>query len=552
MDQITVKTRCLSSLSKVFADQEPQEKPYHRATALRNETFSFQVAYWSDQLLKPLFVKVKSELHPYITVRTVGLAPSELPCFHDVDDNVLRINPGLYPDPLYPLDESDEIAALPQQWRSIWITVELNEKIHKGVHSLEIVFETEAGEVKAKERMELEVIDAWLPKQTLLHTEWFHTDCLATQYHVEVFSDRYWELVDQYLQTAVKHGINMILTPLFTPPLDTEIGGERPTVQLIDVEKREDGYMFGFERLEKWVDLCVSRGIEYFEFSHLFTQWGAKHAPKIIAVENGEKRKIFGWETEAAGTEYRDFLSSFLPELISFIKEKGMDQRCYFHVSDEPRMDDLKQYQMVSEFVRAYLGEFPIIDALSNFAFYEHGAVQTPIPSSNHIEPFIDHGVSPLWTYYCVSQREKVSNRFFNFPSARNRIIGLQMYKFQVVGFLHWGFNFWYSQFSKSVIDPFKVTDAHYAFPSGDAFLVYPGENGPIESIRMEVFYEALQDQRALQLLETMIGREQVLDLLEYELAKPITFSEYPKSSDWLLNMREKINQQIKENVQLK
>ena len=80
---------------------------------------------------------------------------------------------------------------------------------------------------------------------------------------------------------AVSYGVNMLLTPLFTPPLDTAVGGERTCVQLIDVILTEDGsYQFGFDRLEQWISLCDKCGVRYLEFSHLFTQWGAAHAPK--------------------------------------------------------------------------------------------------------------------------------------------------------------------------------------------------------------------------------------------------------------------------------
>ncbi|MEH7251521.1 DUF4091 domain-containing protein [Neobacillus niacini] len=82
-------------------------------------------------------------------------------------------------------------------------------------------------------------------------------------------------------------------------------------------------------------------------------------------------------------------------------------------------------------------------------------------------------------------------------------------------------------------MDPFKNTDANYAFPSGDAFLVYPGEDGPIESIRLEVLHEALQDLRALQLLESLVGREQVLALLGEGLYYEITFEQYPQEQEW-------------------
>jgi hypothetical protein len=76
---------------------------------------------------------------------------------------------------------------------------------------------------------------------------------------------------------------------------------------------------------------------------------------------------------------------------------------------------------------------------------------------------------------------------------------------------------------------------------------VYPGEQGPIETLRLEVFYEALQDLRALELLESKIGRDRVVAMLEEGLDKPITFSEYPTDAAWLLDKRELINRAIAE-----
>ncbi|MEC0241187.1 DUF4091 domain-containing protein [Paenibacillus dokdonensis] len=547
------ETRIVHSLVKVFPDEELQETEVVKGAALQNEVFSYQVAYRSQHLIPAIKVEVESDLGDRITLRSVGLAPSEYPVQSDHDDNMLRTTPGLYPDPLLPLNEDGAVRAYPAQWRSIWVTVNPKKELDPGLYPIDVRFVTESGEELAKERFELEIIGAQLPKQQLLHTQWFHTDCLTTHYHTDAFSERHWELLKQYIQTAVDHGINMLLTPLFTPPLDTEVGGERPTVQLVDVEVTgENQYRFGFDRLKRWVELCNECGIEYFEFSHLFTQWGAKHAPKVMATADGEAKRIFGWETDASGEAYRAFLNQFLPQLVEWIRENGLESRSYFHISDEPTLDHLESYESARNIVKDLLKGFPIIDALSDYDFYEKGLVENPIPANDHIEPFLKHGVTPLWTYYCVSQYRKVSNRFFSMPSARNRILGYQLYKYDAAGFLHWGYNFWYTQYSKQVIDPFRVTDAGGAFPSGDAYLVYPGEDGPIESIRMEVMYEALQDLRALRLLEELIGRDAVLAALDEGLDEPITFSSYPREADWLLSKRDWINGKIKEHMLMK
>ncbi|WP_422661081.1 DUF4091 domain-containing protein [Paenibacillus sp. EC2-1] len=551
------QTTCLHSLVKVFPDETLSEPSLQRGTALWSETFSFQVAYRSENSIHPLYISVSSELGSQVSIRSVGLSPSELPTYSYSDDYVLRKTPGLYPDKLLPIPK-EGIRAYPGQWRSVWVTINLpslaewNQTNSKMDPSFEIniSFENQAGDQLGSERFVLDVLSTELPKQKLIHSEWLHCDCIASYYKVDILGEKHWELIERYVEGAVQHGVNMLLTPLFTPPLDTAIGGERPTVQLVEVEcTMEEEYRFNFDKLSRWLEMCNRVGIQYFEFSHLFTQWGAKHAPKIIATvhKNGEAKKeqIFGWDTDAKGDSYRHFLSQFLPALASYLEERGLTERCYFHVSDEPALDQLEDYRSARSILREYLEDFPFIEALSDYSFYEQGLVPVPIPSNDHIEEFLEHDVKPLWTYYCCGQSVEVSNRFFNMPSSRNRILGYQLYKFEIQGFLHWGYNFWNTQYSLEAIDPYQVTDAGGAFASGDAFVVYPGHEGPIDSIRWEVFNEALQDLRACELLESLIGRSQVLELLEKGLDSPLTFRNFPRDASWLLSKREEINRQI-------
>ncbi|BBI33384.1 DUF4091 domain-containing protein [Cohnella abietis] len=544
--------QCLSSLAKVFPDEKLQEPRCREGSALLGEVYSFQIAYRCVKQTRPFSLEVRvasPELNGLITVRRVGLVPSELPGYADADEHVLRMSPGLYPDPLYPLEPNNRFKLFPNQWRSLWVEISLDTQVKPGVHTVEIQFVAEEGEVVGRDSFSLNVIPVVLPEQELIHTEWFHADCLATHYQTEVFSELHWQLIEAYVATASRHGVNMLLTPLFTPPLDTKIGGERPTVQLVDVSRVNGIYSFGFERLKRWIDMCDRNGIYYIEFSHLFTQWGAKHAPKIVVLEEGVKAPLFGWHTDATGEEYGQFLDAFLPALIEFIHSHGLDKRCFFHVSDEPHEEHLESYRSASEKVRKHTKGFPVIDALSNYEFYEKGMVSHPIPSNDHVEVFLNAGVSELWTYYCCAQYKDVANRFFHMPSARNRILGTQLYKFDMKGFLHWGYNFWNSQYSIRPINPYEVTDADGAFPSGDAFLVYPGESGPIESIRLKVLFEALQDLRALKLLEGLIGREETLRILEEGLGEALTFRTYPRQAQWLLSKREQINKAIYEKT---
>lgn len=83
-----------------------------------------------------------------------------------------------------------------------------------------------------------------------------------------------------------------------------------------------------------------------------------------------------------------------------------------------------------------------------------------------------------------------LANQFLNMPSARNRILGCQLWLNEAKGFLHWGFNFYNDGLSHRSIDPFRETDAGGHFPAGDSFVVYPGEDGALDSLRLEVFYD--------------------------------------------------------------
>ncbi|WNQ13089.1 hypothetical protein MJA45_08710 [Paenibacillus aurantius] len=450
------ESRCIPSLAKVFSDEELREEAYRQGSALIGEYFSFQVAYRLSAHLK-MSISVDSELAGNISIRRVGLAPSELPNYSDHDDFLLRTTPGLYPDPLYPL-ENESVKLPANQWRSLWITVHLTEKVTPGMHDIHVRFKDESGSQLGAEAFRLEAIGVKLPEQKLIHTEWFYLDCLATLYNVEVFSEAHWTIIESYLSNYVEYGMNMILTPLFTPPLEMLPGNERPTVQLIGVQQDGSRYAFDFSRLDRWIELCRRKGLRYFEFSHLFTQWGAKHAPKIIATVNGEEKRVFGWETDAAGEDYRCFLTQFIPELIQRIRTHELENCSFFHLSDEPGLNDLPSYTQASKLVRSLLGNFPIIDALSEYDFYSTGLLSHPVVATGHIGRFIDNKTPNLWAYYCCNEyRDHLSNRFFNMPSSRTRMIGVQMYKYDIQGFLHWGYNHWYSQKSLREIDPYLV-----------------------------------------------------------------------------------------------
>lgn len=529
-----------SSLDKIFPDSNDVYE-LQNFSMLKNEKKAFQIVFYAKKGENVSF-SVHSPLFEYLKFYYVRMIRGGYTAAKNADDYYIEPK-EFYPDLLMPLNETS-FTAQNDGCNSVWVQL-AGEEFPTG--NYDICVSSDNSECSIR----VHIIDACLPKQTLLYTNWFHTDCLMSVYGFDAFSDEYWHTVEEFLQHAVKYGMNCVLTPLFTPPLDTRVGGERPTVQLVDVKVTgRNKYSFSFEKLDKWIEMCDRCNIEYYEMSHLFTQWGAKHAPKIIAEKNGELKKIFGWRTLAGGKRYRLFIAQFAAALTEYIDKKGIREKCLLHVSDEPAASMKRAYGKAAKIVKENFPNFKIIDALSSFDLYKSGLIQLPIPANDHIDAFIGN-VPELWTYYCCAQgSDYVSNRFFAMPSERNRVLGLQLYKYNVKGFLHWGYNFYYTQYSKKVINPFETADAGGKFQAGDSFVVYPGEDGrPLSSLRLHVFYDAFQDMQALQLLESKIGYDKTMAIVEDGLEKPITFKEYPHDARWLENVRERVNKEIAENI---
>ena len=544
--------RSLSSLEKCFLDDKPDTHPVtDRFVMFHNQRLAYQVAIFHDyeETRRPYLITpyIEGPLAPYTTVREVIQIPSLYPISTmEYDENYLRGEPGFYPDALRPLHYKGRFRVPAGQARSLWLEISLPDDFPAGTYVTEISICDEKKVSAEKIAVTVTVLDARLPKQRLIHTEWFYTDCIAEINHVKPFSEKHWKYVENYLRVAVSNGINMILTPVFTPELDTYIGGERLTTQLASITVLDkDRYAFDFSALGRWIELCQKVGVEYFEIPHFFTQWGAKHAPKIVARVGGRTRRIFGWETDALGEDYKCFLSQFIPALLNYLKEKGVDRKCFFHVSDEPHLNILDHYKACRELLTAHLGEdYPIIDALSDIDFYASGAIKKPIPGIKSITPFLEKKIDGLWAYYCEASGTMVTTgRQFSMPTARTRILGLQLWLANIEGFLHWGYNFFHNMHSYDVVNPFAESNGECFAPSGDAFLVYPGYNGEAhESIRLCAIREAMDDMRALDLVASLRGRAYVEDLIrELWNGKLPDFFDYPKDADFLINLRNRL-----------
>lgn len=564
-------TKTVSSLTKVFPD-EIKGKAISKASFFKNEPFSFQVAYKNcdkDIQNKRIFTRIESELDAkYISEYSVGYVPVVHPTLVGKETiGYDRITTGLFPDMLFKRTTNAEVLgeqgckkieyfeqeqkvhlnSAYETYQSLWFTINENSQIvPSGKYKISVVFcsAVDSQEI-GRETIELNVLNYELPKQSLLYTCWFHCDCLADTYGVEIFSDKFFEIFSRFVKEATKNGMNMILLPAFTPPLDTCVGKTRKTTQLVKVKMKDGKYSFDFSLMEKYIKLCFECGITHFEHNHLFTQWGAKSAPQIMAEVEGENKQLFGWHTDSKSEEYKDFLKQYLKALFPFLDSVGVGKNILFHISDEPGVEDIEYYESAKTLLKNELKGYMCGDALNSFKYYKEGSVGIPIVDvwSNDIELFAKE-CDNYWVYYTGITGEKAfSNKLITTTGARNRIIGLQMYSNNAKGFLHWGYNYYYNSLSHGIFNPCVDPCGYKGMPAA-SFMVYPQYNGEaIPSLRMKIFNEGLLDYRACQLLESFTDKEKVKQLI-FEFFDDTSYTLCPQNEK-LFEFRQMLNNEI-------
>lgn len=561
-----ITAKLFPSLTEIRPESVLNTPDLEHCTVCSNEPISVQLAYRiTDGSAKNTIFTARVESALDVRIYEANCVP----VLH-TDLTGLEQPPaiGLYPDILIPRETNPAYAvhkagydgamlhfdktgqvplnAFNDSWQILWLCInEEGKRVPAGNYPLRVTLTDAAGNFAGSCELTVEVLADALPTQKLMCTNWFHCDCLADYYRVPIFSEDFFKIMEDYVRKAVRNGMNMILLPAFTPPLDTPVGEERPTAQLVGVTAEKGKYQFDFTLLRKYIRLCKKCGIRYFEHSHLFSQWGAFAAPKVVATVRGREKVIFGWNTEASGEPYRSFLRQYLTALKPVLEEEKIEKRILFHISDEPHGYQIESYKKALDGVRELLKGYMVGDALSSYDFYDQGVVDIPIVCTTSVHDFIGK-CKNLWCYYTGGQiGQNLTNRLLMVSRCRNRILGVQMYYHRIRGFLHWGYNYYYGTMSHGQFDP-KLNPASSYGNGGTCYLVYPANDGTAwQSIRQKIFGEGLLDMRSLELLEKKAGRKVCEEIIHRHFGVP-DFRNTPVSDEKLLAFRKDVYDAIK------
>lgn len=132
------------------------------------------------------------------------------------------------------------------------------------------------------------------------------------------------------------------------------------------------------------------------------------------------------------------------------------------------------------------------------------GYVDIWVPHSDCFEPrYLEtrrRAGEEIWEYVCISAQKPYANIWgIDFPGTDPRVVFWQCYAEEIVGFLYWATTYWEK-------DPWR-DPLTYPGGNGDGSLVYPGPDGPVDSLRWETIRDGIEDYDYLKLLERLVHR---------------------------------------------
>ncbi|HVJ86459.1 MAG TPA: DUF4091 domain-containing protein, partial [Caulifigura sp.] len=528
-----------SSLKRIYPTSAPGSAAPRVLVTARNAQVSFQLAVRN---LKDCSIRVRAAVTApggwKVQVRRVGFVPMRN---LDTDTPIEELEgvghvPGLVPDPLFP-EETVHIG--PASNGVFWVTLRIPAGAAVGTVALsaKLTIEDEfrfPGWVGTPPRsVELPVsVDVrplvLKPRKDFPATHWISADSIWEYYKTEPFSERFWQLADAYIGNLTAHNVNVIYSPVFNARHEIL---ERPA-QLLKVRRvGEDRYEFDFSDVRRWIRIAEKNGAGYLEWTHFFTPapTSGKYPQRVFERwDKGIGKMLWAPEISATSETYRRFLEQFLPQFERVLKEEGVLEKSLFHCADEPDgAVQIADYRKARELLRELAPWMKVLDAMSDPHFASEKLSDMPVPSIATAHAFTGAGC-PSWVYFCCGPRGRYLQRFLDTPLSKLRMAGWLFYKLDARGFLHWGHNYWFVFCTGTVLDPFQdaSTGAWPGMPYGDAFVVYPGKDGPIDSIRWEVFAESLQDYALLQSAGVDPDDAMFAELKSYE--------DFPKTAEWV------------------
>lgn len=440
-----------------------------------------------------------------------------------------------YPDPII---EQNGQSVTRDVAQPIWISVPVPTNAEAGTYKATFSLKGKMGNqtFELKKEISVKVYPIVMPQPDLWVTNWFGTSPDKMKIfnggkEVEPYSDVYWEMVQELADKMKECYSNVILLS----PLEH-----------IEFEEKDGTYTFDYSRFDKMIDIFHRAGVlKMLEGGHIAGRsgdWSSQFAPYVPQYENGKKKLVqYPMESEQAVNFYRQFI----PSLAAHLKEAYPEVLYAQHIADEPTSDNIKSYVAIARFVKQQCPNIKIIEACHTHDL--ENILDIWVPQLNFYKEGYDFyrerqkQGDETWFYTCLAPQGDFANRFLEQPLIKTRLIHWLNFKYGATGYLHWGFNQWFTG-----NDPYKETtrmneEGGNTLPGGDSWIVYPNNGKLYGSIRLEAMRDGIADYTLLKMLEKKNPE------LARELCRLVVFhwTLYDTESDHFRNIRHQILEEL-------
>jgi hypothetical protein len=491
-----------SDLHRVFEDGygplEARQSALH-LFGLRNETVSAQCVLLAHEDLEDLTLSVG----PLRQARGSGVIPEENVRWNFVGsifieknspnrqpEDLLRPAPAWFPDFL----GADRKCSVPKGTRkAVYLTLKIPPEAPPGEYGATLT--ASAGGASVSLPLALQVYPLNLPAERhLLVTEWFSTSEFKKHHQLDSDDEHFYRLLGVYARNMAEHRQNVFRVGL------ESIESRRPAAGKLE---------FDFSRFDKLAQVFWDTGrMDLLETGFVARFGKDGWSGSEIALEDFPMMAADGRGASVSGQE---FLPQFLPAFVAHLRAKGWLAKTVFHISDEPSDHNIVAWRNASDFVHRLAPELRRIDAIET----PHclGALEIWVPKLDHLATWHEayeqaqRQGNELWFYTVgIFQGGSLLNKTVDVPLLETRLMHWLNYRYNLRGYLHWGFNAWTD-------DPVNKPGEH----RGDGWHVYPRKDGLLDSLRWEQMRNGLQDYECLWLLENRIS--QIRETLSPRLA---------------------------------
>ena len=490
-----------------------------KLTGWRGERVAGQVAVWSAQPMNQLRA---------IATPVAGGEPMV---------NLIRFVKGrneLYADIL---DTAPEIDAEARTTRSLWYSVDIPADAKPGIHNGSLTVRS-AGMKPVVIDVEIDVIGMRLPpaSQWSYHLDlWQHPWAIARAHQVEMYSEEFYAVARPLFQRLANAGQKCLTVSINDLPWKQQTFDAYRS--MIDWIKQPDGtWTYDYRKFDEYVAFGEECGIVGQINCYSMVPFRGYDFYYLDGV-TGDRKKI---SAKPGSAGYAELWTPFLKDFSRHLKETGrLGKTCI--AMDERPLHDLQE---VIKLVKTQAPEMKIAlaanhnleeiaDDTFDYCFYIGKARNIGVDYTN---PRRAKGQKTTFYVCCGPNRP---NTFTFSPPAESVWLGWYAAERRFDGFLRWAYAHWGS-------NPLENTD-YGAWPTGDAWLVYPGNRS---SIRFERLREGIQDFEKLRILRaalTEAGDSQSINAIDKMLSRFNTVPAPEKVIEDVNAAKELLNQLSKE-----